>query len=723
MKAVRSGLSALFAAALITAGCNDGGAPPPDGGAGKGGAGAEAGAGGAGGAGVTVTPVTVSTTTRTPRTTSWSVNYWTWMPTYGNDVTGTEAMVAALTPTYMRVGGYNNDANMPDPFDDAQLDAMVTYANAIGAKPILQVPLLADTAGNPPTASTAADMVTYANVTKGYGIEYFSIGNEPDLYDTPGQPSWPAMVGYTPQDYCAAVTADVAAMKAVDPTIRIVGPDLAYKYQAGNGPNLDWLTPILETCGDAFDVISIHRYPFEAAMATLPAAAQDPVTFRQVMTSVLGILQTTGHGSKPLALTEMNVAYDATGCVLGGSPGTVGSALWMADILGSSMELGLWTSAVWDISDPDDWSLGLIGLPPGHVPRPEYFAYALYSGHFGPTLLPSVSGMPAGVAAYASRNAADSATEIIVLNWNTSSSALSFQVTDLATAPAAPTYLLPATSMAAVEIQDDGDSTAWVYGEDERRASVGPQVLAQGTATAPAPDGGAPGKGAGRAVGENCPSADGGFVCPSYAPQSPPVITTNGINHADAAAPLLTFGSAQDAWGSYTYAGSGQTAPTAKATTDGNGMEIMGGFVPPVTSSNNYAGVGLYYSSNDCLDLTGYTGLEFDFSGTLGGCSMQVGIGFSGDSSKNDGNPRASCAGTDSTCYPPSFNVTTQALAATTASPTIKVPFTALSAGMPQSTLDPSSIITVQWQLTSPGSGGSDGSCAAVFTVENAKFY
>lgn len=453
MKAVPWALVALaMVATPITAGCNDGGAPPPDGGAGKGAAGGQGGAGGTGGAPVTVTPVTVSTKTRTPRTTTWSVNYWDWMPDFGNAVAGTEALVAALAPTYLRVGGYNNDANTPNPFDDAQLDAMVTYARAIGAQPILQVPLLADTAGNPPTADTAAAMVQYANVTKGYGIEYFSIGNEPDIYDTAGQPSWPQVMNYTYQDYCASVTAYVAAMKAVDPTIKIVGPDLAYKYQAGAGPTLDWLTPILETCGDAFDVISIHRYPFEAAAATLTAAAHDSVSFRQVMTSVVGVLQTTGQGAKPLALTEMNVAYDATaGCVLGASPGTVGSALWMGDILGSSIQLGLWTSAVWDISDPDDWSLGLIGLPSGHVPRPEYYAYALYAGHFGPTLLPSVGPLPAGVAAYASRDLADDATEIIVINWNTSAVALSFQVTDLGTAPAAPTYLLPATSLAAVE--------------------------------------------------------------------------------------------------------------------------------------------------------------------------------------------------------------------------------------------------------------------------------
>ncbi|HVV53435.1 MAG TPA: hypothetical protein VHO06_27505, partial [Polyangia bacterium] len=467
-------LVALVSTALVSFACNDGGAAPP--------AGAD-GAAGAGGSPVTVTPVVVSTATRTPRTTTWSVNYWTWMPSFGDDVTGTETLVAALGPSYMRVGGYNNDANTPDPFDDAQMDAMVAYARAIGAQPIVQVPLLADTAGNPPTPDTAAAMVQYAK-TQGYGIQYYSIGNEPDIYDTPGQPSWPAMIGYTPEDYCAAVTADVAAMKAVDPTIKIVGPDLSWKYQAGGGPSVDWLTPILETCGDAFDIVSIHRYPFEAAMATLPAAAADPAQFRQVMTSVRGILQETGQGEKPLALTEMNAAYDATGCVLGASPGTVGSALWMADILGSAIDLGLWTSAVWDVSDDDDWSLGLIGLPPAHQPRPEYYAYLLYAQHVGPTVLAAPSGLPGGVSAYASRNAADDATEIVVVNWNAAPVALSFQVTGLTVPPTAPTYLFPAASLAAVEITDTSKSSAWIYGEAERRAAVGPQAIAQGTTPA-----------------------------------------------------------------------------------------------------------------------------------------------------------------------------------------------------------------------------------------------
>ncbi len=170
-------------------------------------------------ASVSVGTVVVSTATRTPRTTTWSVNYWTWMPSYGDDVTGTETQIAALKPSVIRVGGYNNDANTADPFDNAQFDRAVTYAHAVGAEPLIQVPLIADISGKTPTAATAAAMVTYANITKGYAIKYFSIGNEPDLYATQGSladASKPAFPNYAPSDYCASARACVTAMKAVE---------------------------------------------------------------------------------------------------------------------------------------------------------------------------------------------------------------------------------------------------------------------------------------------------------------------------------------------------------------------------------------------------------------------------------------------------------------------------------------------------------------------------
>jgi hypothetical protein len=146
----------------------------------------------------------------------------------------------------------------------------------------------------------------------------------------------------------------------------------------------------------------------------------------------------------------------------------------------------------------------LLGSSPEHTPRPAYYAYLLYADHFGPTLL-DVSSLPPGVSAHASRNQADDATEVIVVNWNLESSALSFQVTGLPNAsppPSAPSFVLPATSLAAVEIRDNGPASAVTYGEAERAAALAPQPLVPGVSPPPS-DAGAEG-GAGKIVGSHC---------------------------------------------------------------------------------------------------------------------------------------------------------------------------------------------------------------------------
>jgi hypothetical protein len=429
--------------------------------------------------------ISAAAAARTARTATWSVNYWTWPPSYGDPVAGTETLVTALGPSFLRIGGYNNDANTPDPFSNAELDTAVTYARAIGAEPILQVPLLAGPDGGAPTADTAAAMVTYANVTKSYGVKYFSIGNEPDLYATQGSianASAPAIAGYTPAMYCASVMAIVPAMKTADPTIQIVGPDLSWQYQPPN----DWLTPILTGCGSLFDVVSIHRYPYSAAQISLDVAASDAATFRAVLTSVRALMKAAGQGDKPLALTETNIVYDAAVTVVPGSPGTVPAGLWLADILGSSLSAGLWTTAVWDISDPDNFSWGLVNL--AHTPRPEYYAFDLYQEHFGTTLL-QVTATPAGVSVYASRNAADTATLAVAINWNSVTEDLAFQVTGLAATPATATFPLPTLSMAAVEIPDEGQPAAWVYGSVQHDAGTGPDPWTASGAPAGAGEG------------------------------------------------------------------------------------------------------------------------------------------------------------------------------------------------------------------------------------------
>jgi hypothetical protein len=183
----------------------------------------------------------------------------------------------------------------------------------------------------------------------------------------------------------------------------------------------------------------------------------------------------------------------------------------------------------------------------------------------------------------------------------------------------------------------------------------------------------------------------------------------------------LSFGTAPYRWQSYTYGSNGQTAPTATVTPGGNGIAIAGTFVPPV--SQNWMGAGLDFNGSSCIDGSKYTGVKFDFSGELGDCILAVGANFSGDSTSTDAPNRGSCPfASDSNCYPPMAVVTppTAFDAGAGGSATLKVPFAAMGSGSPTTTMDSSTILTVQWQLNARSGGPG---CSASFTVDNVAFY
>jgi hypothetical protein len=668
----------------------------------------EAGASGSGGtssSGGASTPIdpsvprlVVSASNPGARQTSLSANYWMWPSAYADDVSGTEQAIAPLAPALLRMGGYNNDANLPMPFDDAELDRAVAYARAIGAEPLVQVPLLADVDGSKPTATTAANMVAYANVTSGYGIKYFSIGNEPDLYATEGSltnMSDPAIPGYMPSDYCATARDFVDAMKAVDPSIQIVGPDLSWHYVNGN----DWLTPILQTCGDLFDIVAFHRYPFSSDAATLEAAEPDATAFSAVVDHVRGLMQAVGQGDKPLALTEMNVVYNATTCQKTASPRTMGSALWLADAFGTAIEQQLFTTAVWDISDDDGYALGLLGPAPAHNPRPEYYAYALVSQHLGPTQIDVVEA-PSHVHAYATRNAKNDATEVVAINWSTASMPLAVEIGGLAKPPAAAPFTLPALSVTAIEVPDSGDPQALTYGEAERSANGPPIALAAGLADAT--DAGPP------VLDTPCPTSV--MICPQTKLTDANITTAGATSGGD-----LVFGQAPFLWHSFAYAASGQVNPVATLGADGKSFSVAGGFTPPLTGGN-WEGVGFYLENDHCGDVSSYTGIRFDFSGDLGDCVLAFGADFSGDATASDNPGRGTCPGTAESCYPPMSAVNGSNSSPTT---TVKIPFAALGGGSPVDRFDATTLITIEWQLNAP----SSGQCQANFEIANVAFY
>jgi hypothetical protein len=334
-------------------------------------------------------------------------NYWNWEPTWGDPITGTETLVTAAGVKLIRSGGANNELQTPNLFTNAELDRFVAYCKTTGAEPVLQVPLVKNTANQPASAQDAADMVTYANVQKGYGIKYWSIGNEPDLYTM--QSLQPA--AYSAADYCTSFKQYVVAMKAADPTIKILGPELSWKYIPGN----DWLTPFLDGCKDVVDIVSVHRYAFAPNLTTVAAAFGDAASFRQSVRTLRANLDQHGMTAIPLAVTEEHITYngDPAMATLPASPQTFYAGMWVADVLGVALEEGLWTSAFWHIADATTgWKLAFIL---GQTPLPSYYAQTLLATHFkGRTVVPT--GVPAGFSVYASHDPAGGQTSVVVLN-------------------------------------------------------------------------------------------------------------------------------------------------------------------------------------------------------------------------------------------------------------------------------------------------------------------
>ena len=137
-----------------------------------------------------------------------------------------------------------------DPLD---FDEFMRVVRTVNGEPVLVVAYdsmykPAQANGSAPTHAqlleNATQWVRYANLTKGYNVKYWEIGNESYL---PGYNS----NRISPETYAADVIEFSRAMKSVDPSIRIIA----------NGNDSDWWRIVLEQAGPALDLLAIHSYP------------------------------------------------------------------------------------------------------------------------------------------------------------------------------------------------------------------------------------------------------------------------------------------------------------------------------------------------------------------------------------------------------------------------------------------------------------------------------
>jgi hypothetical protein len=107
----------------------------------------------------------------------------------------------------------------------------------------------------------AAVTVSYVETTLGYHPDYWSIGNEPQLwlhYNIPWT-QWRATDASTPtpQEYALLVQRYIAAMKTVDATIHVIG----IQSTSGGREAAGWITPLVALDGPNLSAIAYHSYP------------------------------------------------------------------------------------------------------------------------------------------------------------------------------------------------------------------------------------------------------------------------------------------------------------------------------------------------------------------------------------------------------------------------------------------------------------------------------
>ncbi|WP_052432472.1 cellulose binding domain-containing protein [Streptacidiphilus carbonis] len=350
-------------------------------------------------------------------------------------------------------------------------DAFMGTAKQIGAQPML----IADYGSGTP--QEAADWVRYANITKGYGDKYWEIGNE--VYGNGYYGSgWETdtHADKSPTAYADNVVQYAAAMKAVDPTIK-VGAVLTLP---GNWPDgvlaagdaADWNRTVLSIAGSSVDFVIVHWYPSGQGAATVlaePAQLTGELAqLRQEIDQYAG----AKAANLQVALTEINSnQYEDT------QP----DALFGADAYFTALEDGVFTADWWDThngattistapdgaTDYGDYGVlssgGCVGTtcePAMNTPFPSYFALSMLSkvGRPGDTLVRAGTDQQL-VAAHAVRQANGNLAVELVNKDPDNSYAVNLDYTGYTPSAATPTVYTYADEGTAITSAAQGTSS------------------------------------------------------------------------------------------------------------------------------------------------------------------------------------------------------------------------------------------------------------------------
>jgi hypothetical protein len=282
------------------------------------------------------------------------------------------------------------------------------------------------------TPEQAADLVHYVNIEKEYGVVYWSIGNEPTLFAAELQQLKKAD-DYDTEQFNREWREFALAMKAVDPTIKLVGPEIHQftdndDFNPKDSSGRDWMIEFLKANGDMVDVVSFHRYPFPRnndMSTSIEDLHQQSQEWSRIILYLRELIQEyTDREDIPIAITEVNTHYNPA---VGGeaTPDSHYNAIWLAEMFGQLMRQDVFMVNHWMLtSQGGQGGWGLIGR--GEL-RPSYYIYQLYN-KFGSEMIYAESGVE-DISIYAAKRE-DGAITIMIVNLADTQKDFNLQSTD-----------------------------------------------------------------------------------------------------------------------------------------------------------------------------------------------------------------------------------------------------------------------------------------------------
>ena len=315
----------------------------------------------------------------------------------------------------VRFGGISADREKPTKYQYIQ---MIDSIRAKGMEPIIQVSFH----NYAHSAQQAADIVRYINIEKGRKIIYWSIGNEPDLE-----------YSYTSASQVAPyIKSFASAMKAVDPTIKIMGPETAwYNTSIINGLTTPGGTYDI-TGKDAngryyLDILSFHCYIFNGSQTSRDQVIAGPTkagglsenlkTLNDRLAACNSYHGRTGSAAIKTAVTEANIGYKnpSTDNLQGlGAMSFIGGQAW-AEIMGIAMKRGVNILTFWSVIEGNSVALNI-----GYIDKysgkrqPSYYHFKMMSENMNGTYADGTDNQT-NVKAFGSKNT-NGTTTVMVLN-------------------------------------------------------------------------------------------------------------------------------------------------------------------------------------------------------------------------------------------------------------------------------------------------------------------